>query len=117
MSFAWPSLRSTPFTISQQSFAPGVAHIFGASSVLKMRHAFMLLPSKSDFHGPAFAAAGWRNRALRSNAIVGIMGKIYHDGQRPLEEKSAGGAWTHRRPPLHGRGRTSGARRVGRQRH
>src|SRR5689334_17253805 len=88
MSFACPSFRSTPFTISQQSFAPGVSHIFGAFSVLKMRHAFMLLPSKSDFHGPAFPAAGWRNRAVRSNTIVGFMGKIYHDAARPLEQKS-----------------------------
>src|SRR3954471_7407235 len=76
MSFAWPSLRSTPLAISQQSFAPGVSHIFGVVSVLKMRQAFMLLPSKSDFHGPAFAAAaGWSKRALSRNASVGIMGK------------------------------------------
>src|SRR3954452_25565552 len=74
MSFACPSFRSTPFAISQQSFAPGVSHIFGALSVLKMRHAFMLLPSKSDFHGPAFGAAGWINKAVSRRAIVGIMG-------------------------------------------
>src|SRR3954466_13535516 len=73
MSFAWPSLRSTPFPISQQSFAPGASHIFGGVSVLKMRHAFMLLPSKSDFHGPAFAAAGWIKAALSSNAMVRVM--------------------------------------------
>src|SRR4051812_39338460 len=70
MSLAWPSFCSTPSTISQQSFAPGVSHIFGALSVLKMRHAFMLLPSKSDFHGPGFAAAGCIMTALSSNAIV-----------------------------------------------
>src|SRR5215212_4674137 len=73
MSFAWPSFRSTPLTISQQSFAPGVSHILGALSVLKMRHAFMLLPSKSDFQGPAFAGAGWIKAALSSNAIVRVM--------------------------------------------
>ena len=70
MSFAWPSFRSTPFAISQQSFAPGASHIFGAVSVLKMRHAFMLLPSKSDFHGPACGAAAWIRTALSRNAIV-----------------------------------------------
>src|SRR3954471_10146157 len=73
MSFACPSFRSTPLAISQQSFAPGVSHIFGALSVLKMRHAFMLLPSKSDFHAPAFGAAGWTNKAVSRKAIVGIM--------------------------------------------
>jgi len=57
MSFACPSFCSTPLTISQQSFAPGVSHIFGGVSVLKMRHAFMSLPSKSDFHVPAFGGA------------------------------------------------------------
>src|SRR6187401_1996331 len=73
MSFARSALRSTPSTISQQSFAPGVSHIFGALSVLKMRHAFMLLPSKSDFHGPAFAAAGWIKTAVSRTAIVRVM--------------------------------------------
>jgi hypothetical protein len=50
-----------------------VSHIFGALSVLKMRHAFMLLPSNSDFQGPAFAAAGWIMTAVSSNAIIGVM--------------------------------------------
>src|SRR3954469_17492098 len=73
MSFAWPSFCSTQLTISQQSFAPGVSHIFGALSVLKIRHALIVLPSKSDFHGPAFGAAGCNRRAEIRKAIVRVM--------------------------------------------
>src|SRR5689334_115737 len=73
MSFACPSFCSTPLTISQQSFAPGVSHIFGALSVLKMRQAFMFLPSKRDFHGPAFGAAGCKTSARIRNAIFSVM--------------------------------------------
>src|SRR3954462_6852586 len=77
MSLAWPSFCSMPSTISQQSLAPGVAHIFGAVSVLKMRHALMLLPSKRDFHGPAFGAAGCNTRAKSSTAIVWVIAGRY----------------------------------------
>jgi hypothetical protein len=42
-------------------------------SVLKMRHAFMLLPSKSDVHGPAFGAVGWSRTVPRRRASVRVM--------------------------------------------
>src|SRR4026209_1556142 len=73
MSLAWPSFCSTPLTISQQSFAPAVSHIFGALPVLKMRHALIVLPSKSDCHGPGVGAAVWMKTALSRNAMVQVM--------------------------------------------
>src|SRR5580765_6855165 len=78
MSLAWPSLTSTPSLISQQSFAPGVSHIFGALSVLKMRQASRLLPSKRDFHGPGFPAdwAELRTRQ-RTSGIMDAMPERY----------------------------------------
>jgi hypothetical protein len=33
----------------------------------------MLLPSKSDFHGPGFAAAGWMKTVVSRRAIVQVM--------------------------------------------
>src|SRR4029077_17605364 len=74
-SLAWPSFWSTPSLISQQSLAPGVSHIFGALSVLKMRQASIDLPSHSDCHGPG-AACGTdevnRTAASSTSAKRGI---------------------------------------------
>src|SRR5215510_2851503 len=110
MSFAWPSFRSTPLTISQQSFAPGVSHIFGALSVLKMRHALMLLPSKSDVHGPAFGA-GWNKTIPSSTAIVRVMtvgiSRRYLDAFGRHRLSAVDNAHTGRRGTLLTRGTTA----------
>src|SRR6266487_7112201 len=71
MSLAWLSFCSTPSLISQQSLSPGLSHIFGALSVLKIRQASRLLPSKSDFHGPGFPADWAEPRRRQSTS--GIM--------------------------------------------
>jgi len=42
-----------------------------------MRHALIVLPSKSDFHGPGFGAAVWKKTALSRNAMVQVMLKRY----------------------------------------
>src|SRR3954468_10619315 len=95
MSLAWPSFCSTPSLISQQSFAPGASHIFGAVVVLKIRHASMLLPSKRDFHGPALGAADWSRNAERSSTSIWvIVGRVYHDTRLfkggDMDDKSKG---------------------------
>src|SRR5215831_10692457 len=72
-SLACPSFCRMPSLISQQSFAPGVSHIFGARSVLKMRHASMLLPSKRDFHGPACGVGACRTNADTISTMIWVM--------------------------------------------
>src|SRR5262245_63690034 len=81
MSLAWPSFCSTPLTISQQSFAPGLSHIFGALSVLKMRHASRLLPSKRDFHAPALSEDCDTNRASISAKVYIMPGRMLHESR------------------------------------
>src|SRR4029078_10475521 len=93
MSLAWPSLCRIPSVISQQSLAPGVSHIFGALSVLKMRHASMLLPSNRDFHGPALAAAVWKTRAETSITMMCVMpGRYIMTAEKggDMEDKTKG---------------------------
>src|SRR4051812_9524540 len=78
MSLAWLSFCRIPSLISQQSFAPGVSHIFGALSVLKMRQASRLLPSKRDFQGPGFPAACAEPRTRqRRSGIIDAMPERY----------------------------------------
>src|SRR6185436_6059962 len=101
MSLAWPSFCSTPLTISQQSFAPAVSHIFGALSVLKMRHALIVLPSKSDFHGPGFGAAGWRKTALSRNGMVQVMFKMYITTDVELAKPAPGPRQQYRAMEMH----------------
>src|SRR6476646_11259506 len=78
-SLAWPSFCSTPSLISQQSLAPGVSHIFGGWSVLKMRQASIDLPSNSDLHGPGAPPLelGADTRKARTTPTIDFIGGRY----------------------------------------